>query len=118
MTGSRRPVSRTKHDFRPKPDLTADLFGLLSDETRVRIVGELYVVHQHRPNDPTLSFSALVDRVGVTDTGRFNYHLGRLRGTLVEKRENGYALTPAGTRLGSLLVDGDEPACVTDGLSS
>ena len=118
MTDNRPPKSRPEHAFGPKPTLTADLFGLLSDETRVRIVGELYVVHQRRPSDPTLSFSALVDRVGVTDTGRFNYHLGRLRGTLVEKRENGYALTPAGNRLGSLLVDGDEPTCVTDGLSS
>ena len=81
----------------------ASAFDLLSDETRLRIVRELAAADP----DP-LAFSALCGRLGVRDTGRFNYHLGRLRGRLVEKREGGYVLTCEGSRLAGLL-DGSMP---------
>ncbi|WP_313691168.1 ArsR/SmtB family transcription factor [Halorarum halobium] len=76
----------------------ASTFDLLSDETRLRIVREL----AGGDSDP-VPFSVLCDRLGVSDTGRFNYHLGRLRGRLVEKREGGYVLTREGDTLAGLL---------------
>lgn len=81
----------------------ASTFDLLSDQTRLRIVRELAATDP----DP-VAFSALCGRLGVRDTGRFNYHLGRLRGRLVEKREEGYVLTPEGSKLVGLL-DGSSP---------
>lgn len=79
----------------------ATAFDLLSAETRLRIVRALLAA------DPQpVRFSELRNRVGTRDTGQFNYHLGRLRGDLVEKSDGGYVLTSAGRRLGSLL---DEP---------
>lgn len=82
----------------------AVLFDLLSDETRLAIVRTLYRHGRDDPEGPALSFSSLSDRLDVDDSGRFNYHLRRLRGPLVEKRGDGYALTPLGYRLGAFVV--------------
>ncbi|HKL28493.1 MAG TPA: winged helix-turn-helix domain-containing protein [Natrialbaceae archaeon] len=82
----------------------ANVFTLLSDETRLRIVFELVLRRSECPANPTLSFSALRSRVGARDAGRFNYHLGRLRDDLVEKVEDGYRLTPTGEAVGLTLV--------------
>ncbi|MFB6354779.1 MAG: hypothetical protein ABEJ92_11925 [Halobacteriales archaeon] len=77
----------------------AALFDLLSDETRLRIVSVL-AAHEHaNPAAPPLGFAALRERVGAADSGRFNYHLRKLAGSLVEKVDGGYALTPAGWRV-------------------
>jgi DNA-binding transcriptional ArsR family regulator len=84
----------------------ANVFTLLSDETRLRIVFELVVRRGERPSDPALSFSELRSRVGARDAGRFNYHLRKLRGDLVEKVDDGYCLTPTGEAVGLTLVLG------------
>jgi len=84
----------------------ANVFTLLSDETRLRIVFELVVRCHECPSNPTLSFSSLRSRVGARDAGRFNYHLRRLRDDLVEKVDDGYRLTPAGEAIGTTLVAG------------
>jgi hypothetical protein len=70
-------------------------FAAVADELRVRILRELWNA------DDTLSFSELRERVGVRDSGRFNYHLGELRGRFVEKDEDagGYDLRFAGRKL-------------------
>lgn len=68
-------------------------FAAVADELRVRILRELWDA-----GDP-LSFSELRARVDVRDSGRFNYHLGELRGRFVEKREGGYDLRYAGRKL-------------------
>lgn len=100
---------------------TAVLFDLLSDETRLAIVRTLYRHGRDDPDGPGLSFSTLGDRLDVEDSGRFNYHLRRLRGPLVEKRGDGYALTPLGYRLGAFVVaesnaaDSKEPAASSGG---
>lgn len=66
------------------------VFDLLSDETRVETVATLAAAGDG------LRFSDLRRRVGARDSGRFNYHLGRLRGRLVEKRGDRYVLTERG----------------------
>lgn len=74
----------------------AALFDLLTDETRLRIVSVL-AAHEHaNPDAPPLGFAALRERVGAADSGRFNYHLRKLAGSLVAKVDGGYALTDAG----------------------
>ncbi|WP_255168656.1 DUF7347 domain-containing protein [Natrononativus amylolyticus] len=93
----------------PDPAATAALFDLLGEETRLRIVRELYRHRREEPDEPGLSFSALGARVGVEDTGRFNYHLGRLRGSLVEKRAGRYVLTPLGAHLGAVALESAAP---------
>lgn len=85
----------------PHPDTLASIFALLSDETRLRIVRALAAA------DPEpLGFTALRERVGARDAGRFNYHLGRLRDRLVEKTADGYVLTEAGAVAAAVI---DEP---------
>lgn len=86
------------------PEL-AKVFGLLSDETRLDIVRALAERNFEESGRPCLSFSELRDRVGVRDAGRFNYHLAQLRGSLVEKTPEGYALTDRGVTVGALVLD-------------
>jgi DNA-directed RNA polymerase subunit M/transcription elongation factor TFIIS len=97
-----------------------EAFAAVADEVRLRILRALYDA------DGPVSFSDLHDRVGVEDSGRFNYHLGKLRDRFVERGDDGYDLTYAGVRLVGALhsgvyteertvdptpVDGDCPDC-------
>jgi Zn finger protein HypA/HybF involved in hydrogenase expression len=79
----------------------AEAFALLGDETRVAILEAL----AGHADDP-LSFAQLREAVGVEDSGRFNYHLGKLVGRFVEKREDGYQLTFAGSRVIGAVYEG------------
>ncbi|MFD1515073.1 ArsR/SmtB family transcription factor [Halomarina rubra] len=76
-----------------------EAFEALSDETRLAIVRTLAERRRESPDAPTLSFSALRERVGVRDSGTFNYHLDRLQQTFVRKRGDGYELDADGMRL-------------------
>lgn len=66
-------------------------FRLLANETRVKILFALY----EAPNR-VVSFSALNDRVGLADSGQFNYHLKQLTGRFIYRDEDGYALLFSG----------------------
>ncbi|WP_438267488.1 DUF7347 domain-containing protein [Haladaptatus halobius] len=46
-----------------------------------------------------LTFSELRERVGIRDTGRFNYHLSKLRERFVRETDDGYDLGHAGERV-------------------
>ena len=67
-----------------------EVFSVLGDETRVEILLELVAVAREEQVGSGLSFSALRDRVGVADSGRFNYHLDRLTGQFVTKHNGEY----------------------------
>lgn len=68
-----------------------EVFGLLADEIRVGILQALW------DNDTgPLSFSELREATGVSDSGQFNYHLGKLVGRFVTRSDDGYDLTQAG----------------------
>lgn len=71
----------------------ADALSALASEHRIAILRELAAA------DEPLSFSTLRERVGMRDTGRFNYHLGELRGRFVNERDGGYVLGHAGERV-------------------
>lgn len=88
-------------------------FKCLGNETRLAIMLALWEAftpwpsEREDPNQPqSLSFSDLRERVDVTDSGRFNYHLGQLEGHYVERTEDGYRLLPPGMRLVQTVLAG------------
>lgn len=82
-------------------------FALLADETRVRIVEELgAATTSPETGIPRLSYADLKSRVGIRDSGRFNYHLTKLQGNYVAKDEGGYRLRWPGMVLYRTLVAG------------
>ena len=95
-----------------------DTFALLGSELRVEILRAL----AEAPETP-VSFSALRERVGERDSGKFNYHLGKLTGVFVRRvaagdgteanhglesddGAEGYELTMAGSQLVGALFAG------------
>lgn len=83
-----------------------DGFDLLADETRAGILRALAEARREDPRDPYLAFSDLQERVGATDSGRFNYHLGKLRGHLVAQTDDGYTLSPVGQEAAGSILGG------------
>lgn len=78
-----------------------DAFSLLGNETRIGIIRALW-----QANNDQVSFSTLRDHADVADSGQFNYHLGKLVGTFVQRKEEGYELTYAGHRIIGAILDG------------
>lgn len=84
----------TEHDGRPPEEATeavdraADVFRELGDPTRVGIIAEL--VSAQRAGQAPLSFGEIRRRVGVSDSGRFNYHLNQLQPRFVQSVDGGY----------------------------
>lgn len=78
-----------------------DAFSLLGNETRIDIIQALW-----RAENDRVSFSELRDHAAVADSGQFNYHLGKLLGTFVQRDESGYGLTYAGRRIIGAILDG------------
>jgi hypothetical protein len=68
---------------------TEDAFATLGDETRLRILIELGEAVSEGGPGSGLSFSELRERVGISDSGRFNYHLDKLEGRFVTKNDDG-----------------------------
>lgn len=76
-----------------------DALETLAHETRLSILRTL------ADADRPLRFSELRKRIGLTDTGKFNYHLSELLGRFVRESDGGYELGPAGER--TILAAGD-----------
>lgn len=77
-----------------------DAFAVLGNGTRMEILRAL------ADADDSLSFSELRDRVGVSDSGRFNYHLDKLDGHFVTDTSDGYQLQNAGKRVNKAVLSG------------
>lgn len=77
-----------------------DAFAVLGNQTRMEILQEL-----GRSPDP-LAFSELRERVGIRDSSRFNYHLGRLVGHFLRETDHGYDLRPPGRRVVEAVLSG------------
>ncbi len=91
------------------PDLVESpqaAFSVLGDETRLSILLELAREAGERGPEAGLSFGTLRERVGVTDSGRFNYHLDRLRSGFVEKVDGEYRARYAGLQVVSTVYAG------------
>lgn len=81
-------------------------FSVLGDETRLEILLVLVKAEDQ------LAFSELRDRVGVRDSGKFNYHLSQLTGHFVRKGDDGYTIKQTGRRVVEAVLAGavtDEP---------
>lgn len=89
-----------------EPVEPADAFAALGDPLRVEILQALAAHHREHPRSPAVRFSELRRAVDVRDSGRFRYHLERLRGAFVEKTDEGYRLTYAGRRVVTAVVAG------------
>jgi hypothetical protein len=75
-----------------------DAFSLLAHDIRLDIVLALLEGWAGVHTEPQ-RYSDLMGAVGMEDSGKFNYHLDRLRGVYVEKVEEGYVPTAAATAL-------------------
>lgn len=90
-------------------------FSLLANETRVKIIEELGIATTSPETGiPRLSYAALQSRVGLRDSGQFNYHLKKLVGNYVAKEKDGYRLRWPGivlyrTLVAGLLTDEEDP---------
>jgi hypothetical protein len=81
----------------------ASLHKVLKDETRQKII----LLLQEKGS---LSYVDLMKALGITNTGKMNYHL-KVLGNLLTKKENGqYALTEKGTLASRLLLEFPETA--------
>lgn len=83
-----------------------DAFERVGDETRLAILLALWEAYEPFADDNTLSFSALLDRVGYDTSGNFSYHLQKLEGHFVEATSDGYRLKQAGHRLVRAVIAG------------
>ncbi|MFP4627393.1 MAG: hypothetical protein ACLFMX_00210 [Halobacteriales archaeon] len=81
----------------PSPD---EAFTALTDGTRMAILRTLAEAAE------PISFGELRSRVGVDDSRRSNYHLGKLMGHFVRQLEEGYRLRSAGHRVVQAVVSG------------
>lgn len=77
-----------------------EAFAVLGNETRMEILQTL------AESNDSLPFSELRDRVGVSDSGQFNYHLDKLAGHFVIQTDDGYLLGSAGTRVIEAVMSG------------
>ena len=66
-----------------------EAFSALGHEIRVAILRTLWEAE-------TAAYSEVKERVGVRDSGQFNYHLGKLVDHFVERTVEGYHLSEAG----------------------
>jgi hypothetical protein len=75
-----------------------EVFTLIADENRLAIVRAL--AEAPAEGDSTaLSFPALRDRVGMRDSGQFNYHLENLVCQFAQETDEGYRLRFPGSLL-------------------
>lgn len=88
-------------DSRPDP---ADALAAIGNERRVSMLYELQ--QAFREGEYALAYAELKRRVGLRDSGNFNYHLQRLVGQYVRKTPEGYELTYAGRKVASALTAG------------
>jgi len=96
MTGSDAPGSPIETAVGAGGSTVAAAFTLLSDETRLAILLALWDAYDPYEDGTGLRFSELRDRVGVGDSGQFNYHLEQLAGHFVHADGEGYEITEAG----------------------
>ncbi len=82
----------------------ADAFALVATEQRFEMLTALWTAQQE--GEPPLAFSEFHDRVGMRDSGQFNYHLDKLTPRFVRQTEDGYALTFAGQQMIGAAVSG------------
>lgn len=92
-----------------------EAFALLGNETRIRMLRELWRRAHEGAGDRAepVPFSELQSAVGARDSGNFSYHLDRLVGPFVERAPEGYVIRRAGTHVVRAILAGtvtDDPS--------
>lgn len=83
-----------------------DAFELLSNDTRLAILLALWEVYDPRAEDNAVPFSELYDRIEMSDSGNFTYHLDKLVGHYVAKTDGSYELRNAGHKIVQAVIAG------------
>lgn len=78
-------------------DDIATVFSTVADDTRLQILNALWTAD--RSGEAPLQFSQLREEAGISDSGRFNYHLDELVPEFVRKQDGRYDLTLAAKHL-------------------
>lgn len=86
------------------PDVTtesvASVFGFLGNGIRLEILESLYErTVEAGPMTRSATYSAIREDVGVSDSGRFSYHLDKLTDRFVTKTDAGYRLREPGREM-------------------
>ncbi|WP_126662666.1 winged helix-turn-helix domain-containing protein [Haloterrigena salifodinae] len=84
-------------DDAPEPTVR-EAFSILNHEIRLEILLALLEDWDAVYTEPK-SYAELMDAVGMRDSGKFNYHLDKLRGVYVREVEDGYVPTASVTAL-------------------
>ncbi|MFC7154901.1 ArsR family transcriptional regulator [Halomarina halobia] len=79
----------------------AEAFSIVANETRLSILEALW-----RAEERPVRFSRLREMVGMRDSARFNYHLGKLTDQFVLRTDDGYDLRHAGTKVVQAVLAG------------
>lgn len=85
---------------------TTEAFSMLANETRLSILLALWEAYEPFEEENSVPVSALRDRVGIHDTGRFNDHLDKLTGHFIRKTDEGYKLRGVGHQLVRMVIAG------------
>lgn len=83
-----------------------DAFKRLSNETRLGILLALWEGYDPHTDDNSLSYSTILDRVDLRDSGQFSYHLNQLLDHYVEETEDGYQLRNSGLKIVQTVISG------------
>jgi hypothetical protein len=75
-----------------------EAFALLGHDLRLEILLALLDRWEAAHTEPR-RYSELMRAVGLQDSGKFNYHLGKLRGAYLRKTDDGYVPTASATAL-------------------
>ncbi len=77
-----------------------EAFAALGNEARIQILYALWDA------DGSLTYSELKERIGIQNSGQFNYHLEKLLDQFVEKSDDGYDLRMAGEHVIGAVISG------------
>ncbi|WP_247729632.1 helix-turn-helix domain-containing protein [Halovivax limisalsi] len=109
--GTRRADEGERSASSARDDETAAAFGAVGNEHRVAILRALMEAYQR--GETPIAYSTLKDRIGMRDSGQFNYHLQELVDRFVAESADGYALTYAGRTVVSAIASGALDESVT-----
>jgi hypothetical protein len=85
----------------------ADAFALLADETRLAVLLALWQAYDAGNDDNSLRFSEIFDRVEYDSPGNLNYHIEKLEGQFLRRREDGsYEIRTTGLKFVRSIIAG------------
>jgi DNA-binding transcriptional ArsR family regulator len=82
-------------------ETATDVFGILSNATRLEILASLY------DRSEPIPYTELRESISITDKGQFNYHLRQLD-QFVQGQDGRYTLTERGEKLVEEILSEDQ----------